>query len=218
MPASKIIRDIFVLISVLLCAFLVSLTPIKNWYLELSAILMIIYIVVRRYMAHIDIGAHNRGLIYSCIFAFIATYTVLSSGALQSPYFFLLYFLIFSLSILLDPIVSLTSSIAIMFLFAWHVSTYFSAESLMPLISLPFLVPFAVFLGKEHQELQEAERIKEESQSNTFLFLSVVIKGHLNSLHDIVMNFKGDHDLLSMSKILKRTRKLIDDFETQILH
>ena len=95
-------------------------------------------------------------------------------------------------------------------------TTSFSLESLMPLISLPFLVPFAVFLGKEHQDLLVTTQNKEVEESNTFLFLSVVIKGHLNSLHDIVMNFKGDHDLHAMSRILKRTRKLIDQFEEQI--
>ncbi|MBP9797829.1 hypothetical protein KBC70_01655 [Candidatus Woesebacteria bacterium] len=217
MPVSRTIAHIFVLIFVLTLAFLVSLTPIKNWYVEISAVLMIVYIVLRRLMAQSQLAAHHRGLIYASIFAFIATYTVLSSGALQSPYFFLVYFLIFSLSILLDPIVSLVTAIALMFLFAWHMSVDFSTASIMPLISLPFLVPFAVFLGKEHQDLVEVQRAKDEEKSNTFLFLSVVIKGHLNSLHDIVMNFKGDHDLLSMSKILKRTRKLIDDFEARNL-
>ncbi len=216
MPTSRSLLHIFVLIIVLSSAFIVSLTPIKNWYLEISAVLVLVYILVRRFLARSSIAYDIRGLIHASIFAFIAMYTVLSSGGLQSPYFFLLYFLIFSLSILLDPIVSLVTAIAVMFLFTWHISTSFSLESIVPLISLPFLVPFAVFLGREHQDLIATTYNKEEEESSTFLFLSVVIKGHLDSLHNIVMNFKGDHDLHAMSRILKRTRTLIDQFEDQI--
>lgn len=49
-----------------------------------------------------------------------------------------------------------------------------------------------------------------------FLFLSIVIKGHLDAVHDLVMNFRGDHDLSAMSRILKRTKRLIDQFEEEI--
>ena len=122
-------------------------------------------------MAHIDIGAHNRG---SYLFMHIRIYRNIYcpfKRRFAISIFFLLYFLIFSLSILLDPIVSLLHPLVIMFLFAWHVSTYFSVESLMPTYFSTFSCSvLPSFLGKEHQELQEAERIKEESQSNTFLF------------------------------------------------
>ena len=124
--------------------------------------------------------------------------------------------MIFALSILLDPIVSLVVSIAIMFLFTWHLSTTFKLEDVVPLISLPFLVPFAIFLGKEHQELMTVQKAQEKDTSNMFLFLSIVIKGHLDAVHDLVMNFRGDHDLSAMSRILKRTKRLIDQFEEEI--
>lgn len=216
MPSSRIALHICVLIFVLTAAFLVSLTPIKNYYLEISAVLVLGYIGVRRIVSSSAISPDLRGLIYASIFAFIAMYTVLSSGGLQSPYFFLLFFLIFALSILLDPIVSLVVSIAIMFLFTWHLSTTFKLEDVVPLISLPFLVPFAIFLGKEHQELMTVQKAQEKDTSNMFLFLSIVIKGHLDAVHDLVMNFRGDHDLSAMSRILKRTKRLIDQFEEEI--
>ncbi len=85
----------------------------------------------------------------------------------------------------------------------------------MPIISLAFITPFAMFLGQEKLEREKLKIKSEKTQENTFLFLSLLLKNHLRNIKEAAQNFVGDHQLDIIKKSVQRMEKLIEKFENQ---
>lgn len=90
-----------------------------------------------------------------------------------------------------------------------------SLKSLLPIFSLAFLTPFAMFMGQEFIESQKLETTLEEKQEETFLFLSLMLKNQIKSILYTIDNFMGDHDLHTIKKHVRNMEKLIEKFEKQ---
>ena len=88
-----------------------------------------------------------------------------------------------------------------------------SIQRLIPLFSLAFLTPFAMFMGKEHIKSQRLKAQSQKQKENTFLFLSLLLKNHLKNIKLAVDNFIGDNELGIIKKSVNRMEKLIDKFE-----
>ena len=86
----------------------------------------------------------------------------------------------------------------------------------MPIISLAFITPFAMFLGQEKIEGEKLKIKSEKTQENTFLFLSLLLKNHLKNIKEAAQNFVGDHQLEIIKKSVQRMEKLIEKFEESI--
>jgi hypothetical protein len=85
----------------------------------------------------------------------------------------------------------------------------------MPIISLAFITPFAMFLGQEKIEAEKLKVNSEKTKEETFLFLSLLLKNHLKNIKEAAQNFVGDHQLEIIKKSAARMEKLIEKFEEQ---
>lgn len=83
----------------------------------------------------------------------------------------------------------------------------------MPIFSLAFLTPFALFLGQEYIENQRSKVKSQKLQQDTFLFLSLLLKNHIKTIKSALENFMGDTQLEEIKKSAKKMEKLIEEFE-----
>lgn len=207
-----------VLIGAIGVSFLFSSTFFSQFDLQISAGLFIIFFIMRKVFG----GRIKSHLLESVIFTFVILLTINSTGGINSPFFFLLYFLMFSLSLLLEPIISITATVALMVFFMISLPAGQSIKSLIPLFSLAFLTPFALFMGQAYIESKNSKfEIRNlsskltQKQEETFLFLSLMLKNHLKSIKNAIDNFMGDHELHEIKKHVRNMESLIEKFEKE---
>ena len=207
---SKEIIHALILIFAIVLTFIFPKTNLANYDLQITAILFIILYSVKRFIVTKDI--YSR-LIESVVFTLIIMGIVNSTGGLTSPFFFLVYFLLFSLSLILEPIISITTTVTLIIFFLLNLPANQDFRTLMPIISLAFITPFAMFMGSEHIKIRQLADKSQKLQEETFLFLSLLIKNHLKNIKEALENFVGDHQLEIIKKSATRMEKLIEKFE-----
>jgi len=198
-----------VLIFAIILTFIYPKTDLVKYDLQISAGLFIFLYFAKKWITR---PSYTR-LIESVIFTLITLGIINSTGGINSPFFFLIYFLLFSLSLILEPIISITTTICLIVFFLLGMPSGQDFKTLLPIISLAFLTPFAMFMGQEHLESQK-EKIKgQKFKENTFMFLSLMIKNLAKNIRETADNFVGDHDLTTIKKTATRMEKLIEKYE-----
>lgn len=224
MPQKHVIIDSVVLVIAALTAFILYRFAGTSYDIEIVAALFILYIISRRFLPveYISFGTTSRQLFDAGIFTILVLQVILTTGGLSSHLFFLIYFLIFALGLLLEPVVSLTTALAIGLMFLADLSAGFSPQELIPLAALPLFVPFALLLGREYRKaLYQRRRFllekkKEQTvEEDALMFTSLIVRSHITKIEDLARNFRGDHDLDEIKKTARRLQKLIDKFERE---
>lgn len=209
---AKEIAHALILIFAVALTFIFPKTNLAQYNLQISAGLFILLYLTKNFIVSKNI--YSR-LIESVIFTLVIMGIVNSSGGLDSPFFFLIHFLLFSLSIILEPIIPITTTVTLIIFFLLNLPQGQNFNTLMPIISLAFITPFAMFLGQEKLESEKLKIKSEKTQENTFLFLSLLLKNHLKNIKEAAQNFVGDHQLEIIKKSVHRMEKLIEKFEDQ---
>jgi hypothetical protein len=207
---SKEIVHSLILISTIALTFLFPKTSLADYDLQIAAFLFIVLFAAKRFFIPRQTGSH---LLESVVFSLIVLGIVNTTGGPASPFFFLIYFLLFSLSLLLEPIISITTTLALIIFFLLSLPENQSLKNLLPIFSLAFMTPFALFLGQEYLQNEKLKIKNEKLQEDAFLFLSLMIKNHLKNIKGAVENFMGDHQLDIIKKSVHRMEKLIEKFE-----
>jgi len=206
---NKILHSVVLIITITL-AFLFPKTNLVNYDLQISALLFVVLFVSRRFF--IPQRSASK-LIESVIFTFVILLIVNTTGGAASPFFFLLFFLLFSLSLILEPIISIVATLTLVIFFLLSLPDSQNFQSLLPIFSLAFLTPFALFMGQEHIKYQKSKIKMQNLEENTFLFLSLMLKNHIKNIKIAVENFMGDHELETIKKNNQKMEQLIDKFE-----
>jgi len=209
---SKEIVHALILVVVIACSFILPKTGLVQYDLQISAGLFIILFLTKKFF--VPRAPYSR-LIESVIFTLITLSVINTTGGTESPFFFLIYFLLFSLSLLLEPIISLTTTITLIVFFLISLPGNQSFKQILPIISLAFLTPFAMFMGQEYIEAQNSKLKTQNWQKETFLFLSLILKNHLKNIKTAVENFIGDHQLHEIKTNVRKIEKLIEEFENK---
>lgn len=199
-----------VLIVTIVIGFVLPRTNLAQYDLQISAFLFIILFLAKKLFISKDSSSR---LIESVIFTLIIIGIVNTTGSVNSPFFFLIYFLLFSLSLLLEPLISVTSTITLIVFYLLSLPQGQDLKSFLPVISLAFITPFALFLGKEHVETEKLKSKNQKLQQDSLLFVSLMIKNHLKNIKNAVDNYVGDHELDTIKKAANKMEKLIDKFE-----
>lgn len=188
--------------------------------IEIVAGFFIIYILCKKFVPDKQQTYSSFQLLDALFFTLTLMTIVLTTGGLLSPFFFLVYFLLFALGLMLEPLISLTTALGIIAAFLPYLPVQAGLTQLAPLLALPFLVPFAVYMGNEHRkralQQQAYDSLSAEhtsKQQDALLFISTVVRGHIKSLLESVENFHGDHELNEIRTSARRLQKLIDKFE-----
>ncbi len=207
----EIIHSVLLIVAIAF-SFLFSRTPLADYDLQFSALLFMILFVVKNFMIP---KVPSSRLLESVVFTLVVLIIINSTGGVASPFFFLVYFLLFSLSLLLEPIISITATIALIVFFLLSLPQNQEIKNLIPIFSLAFLTPFALFMGQVYIEAQKSKAKIQKNQTDTFLFLSLMLKNHLKSVKSAVENFLGDQQLEEIKKNTRKMEKLIEEFEKQ---
>jgi len=209
---SKEIIHALILIFTIVLTFILPKTNLAQYDLQISAGLFIFLYLTKNFI--LSKNTYSR-LIESVVFTLIIMGIINSTGGLSSPFFFLIHFLLFSLSIILEPIISITTTVTLIVFFLLNLPPNQTFVTLMPIISLAFITPFAMFLGQEKIEAEKLKVNSEKTKEETFLFLSLLLKNHLKNIKEAAQNFVGDHQLEIIKKSAARMEKLIEKFEEQ---
>ncbi len=200
--------------------------PQLSFYtLQLIAVLIIIYLLKNLFSRNANLK-HSRNILNSLILTTIVLVLVFSTGGLNSSFFFLLYFLLFNISFLFEP--SLTMSFS--FILVVFLATHFQfSQDLIKLASLIFAAPLALFFGQQYlKNLAAQERIKifkrkwlenekalESEETNILLWLSLNLRNSIAEILEITANLLADLSHLSptqkksLKKIRRKAKKLL---------
>jgi len=209
----KEIVHVIILIFTIALGFLFPKSALAQYDIQIAASLFLFFFLVKKLALP---NSEPARLLESVIFTLIVLLIVNTTGATQSPFFFLIYFLLFSLSLLLEPVISMTTTLTLIVFFLFSLPKDQNFSILLPIFSLAFITPFALFLGKEYEENQKLKVKSQKSKEETFLFLSLILKNHLRNIQEATENFIGDHQLSMIKKQAEKIEKLIDKFEKSI--
>lgn len=162
-----------------------SLSPFN---LQATGTLILFYFVTRLVTGKTK-GAQNS--LDAIIFTTITFLIVITTGGVHSPVFFLLYFLLFALSLLFEPVQAIILSLLLIAIFGFDLSHNYNNLALINLITLFLTTPIAMIFGKKYlQTLEDLGKIKQlnqvisEEETDTLLWLSTKAKPTLISLLD----------------------------------
>jgi hypothetical protein len=209
----KEIIHALILIFTIALGFLFPKSALAQYDLQIAASLFIFFFIVKKFTLP---DSQPSRLLESVVFTLIVLLIVDTTGASQSPFFFLIYFLLFSLSLLLEPVISIITTLTLVIFFLLSLPPNQNLSSLLPIFSLAFITPFALFLGKEYEENQKLKVKSQQSKEETFLFLSLILKNHLKNIRQATEDFIGDHQLSVIKKQAEKMEKLIEKFEKSI--
>jgi len=209
---SKEIIHALILVFAIVLTFIFPKTNLAQYDLQITAGLFVILYLVKKFIVK---EASYSKLLESVIFTLVTMGIINSTGGLASPFFFLSYFLLFSLGLILEPVISITTTLTLVVFFLLGIPPNQDFKTLLPIISLAFLTPVAMYLGQERIEIQKAKVKNQNLQENTFLFLSLMLKNHLKNIKEAVENYVGDHELNIIRKSSDRMEKMIEKFEKQ---
>ncbi len=205
----EIVHSIILIITIIL-AYIYPKTNLVSYELQITAFLFIVLYLSRRFIIN---NTQSSRLIESVIFTFIIVSIIEATGSLKSSFFFLSYFLIFSLSLLLEPIIAVTTTLTLIIIYLLDLPVGQNFSEIIPIISLAFITPFALFLGQQYLKNEKLKAKNAAIKEDTLLFLTLVIKNHLKTIKEAVDNFLGDHQLEIIKKATIRIEKLIDKYE-----
>lgn len=187
-------------------AFLFPKSSIATYDLQIYALLFVVLFIGKR--------AFKTGkLLDSVIFTFVIFSLVNTTGGLDSPFFFLLYFLLFSITLFLEPVTSIPISLSAVIFYLLFFPQEQGLKPLLSIFSLVFLTPFALFMGREYEKNLTLKKESSQFQQDTYMMLSLMVKNHMQSIKDSVQNFVGDHQLKEIENSAKEVEKVIEKFE-----
>lgn len=205
---SELIHSIILIVCIML-AFIFPQTALAQYDVEIAAFLFILLFIVRK----LSLVSRRTRLFESVVFTLVILGVITTTGSLQSPYFFLVHFLLFSLTLLLEPIIPIIMTIALMIFFLFTIHGQATISQLLPIFSLALMTPFALILGNEYEETKRLKKSMSLQTENTFLFLSLMLKNHLREIKTTIDNFRGDSELSTIKRQVHNIEKLIDMFE-----
>lgn len=186
----KLILALFTsLLAVVLSLAIVSKFFIFKW--QILAILILTLFFKARSLFN---QKGEFGLLALLVFTVVILTLITSSGGVSSPLFFLVYFLLFSLSITVEPLVSLFLSVVLVVYFiltSLTLNSKLNLEQFISIFSLPLITPLAVYFGKTKQRLYSQQRQiadLKEKEVQTVIFLTTAFISHLRSIKTSINN------------------------------
>jgi len=229
-----LLHSLFLLLAVVVAFFWTNSPTLSLYTLQLIAIFILLFFANHFFFrrqkksdqkAKTLIPRFNLS-IDAIVFTMVVMLLVYSTGGLTSPLFFLVYFLMFGLALLFEPLVTISLATAIILLFLITPTTQEPLTEVLQLFSLILITPLALFFGSQYLKLLESEekikilrqegkileeQIKKE-ETDTLLWTSLNLKQGLSEILDEASNLLSDLAHLTINqkeKLLKiRTRVL----------
>ncbi len=188
-PSKDFLNTLFVAFTLTLTSAVVFFwvqSPLSTYNLQLTALLAILFLASQKFLGH-HLLAHPLNLV---IFSTVTLLLVSETGGLESPIFFVVYFLLFGTALLSSTPIVLTLTLLIMIFFS---PSLVSINAVIQLLSLLLITPLAIFFGRQYLQLldQQGEIIflkkanetnqknLAQQETNALLWLSLNLKNTL---------------------------------------
>jgi hypothetical protein len=222
-----LLHTLFLIIAVALAFFWTSNPSFSYYNLQLIAVFILFFFINQILARH---HRHKINLtIDTVIFTVITLLLVISTGGLTSPLFFLIYFLMFGLALLFEPLISVSLTAVIVLFFLFTPTKKEPLNELLQLFSLLLITPVALFFGKQYLKvLQDEEKIKileeegeiieeqmEKEETDILLFTCLELKKGLTEILDQTSHLLADLSHLTfnqkerLGKIRERATQLL---------
>ena len=213
----QILKHSLLLLSVVGLVFLWAVSPYHSFATQIIATLLALFVTKHLFRHHLT--TRQESLLDSLILTGLILVIVSATGGLASPVFFLIYFLLFALSLLLEPTIPLilSFSLIIFFLFTTAVS---KTSELLPLFSFPLITPLAVYFGRQHKAgvyqkhdiLHLKESVRRETEDVLF-WLTTTFSREMGKISETLEKFPNISNLQkpyleTIQKELARLKKL----------
>jgi hypothetical protein len=169
--------------SSLIFNYLFSLTPLTHFLPQIIAL----YALISFYF----LKTKNSQL-FQIFITSLASLIVFSTTGLNSPFFFLVYFLLFLLAFQNPPLISLSLSLILIFLLSQSLN---SLTSLIPLLSLLFITPLVWFISREYLENRSLSQSLQQEETDSLLWLDLKLKPQLHNITDLLSQVVSDPKL-----------------------
>lgn len=194
--------EIIWLLLTALISYIISLTPLATSTPQLIALVGIILTLAHRRWPQI--------IIY--LLSFIGHLIVFVSGGLNSPLFFLIYFLLFTIAFRHRPSVTLALALGDLVFLS---QTIISPTNLLPLVSILLIGPLAWLIGQQYLENLHLETTISADETDVFYWLNLKFKTGMLKILDTTS------DLLSspgLTHTQKEKVKFIKDSSRSLLN
>ena len=146
-----------------LTAYLISISSFANFIPQIIALVSIIFIFISLFKKYFSLH----------LIAFIIGLVVFYTDGLNSPFFFLIYFLLFTVAFQNPPSITLSLSLGLIILLSQSLN---SLQSLIPLGSLLLITPLSWFIGKQYLDKNKVDTDFSISETNVLMWLSLKFK------------------------------------------
>lgn len=150
----KVVLHTLILIAATFITFLwVSDEKLSYFSLQLSAILLLTLIFTHKILKPVTFH-----LVESTISTIVILLIVRATGGITSPLFFLNYFLLFELSLLLEPVIPILLSASFILFYFLTSESNISPLQWLALTAFPFMTPLAYFSGRIYQKEENQKK------------------------------------------------------------
>lgn len=203
MPVRNLWLSSFSILLGVYLAFLTSYSPLRDYSLQVSSFLILLTLLTRFILR---LHAEARRALETLTILSLSLILISLTGDLASPFFFILYLLLFGITLLGEPLLSvLTTFLLIPYFLLPHFVNHLdqlAVTDLIPLAGLPLTTPLALYFGLEHSEAHRqrqahlssesyAKQLEDQSQLlelDTKLWLTTSFHSHIRSLKQAVQN------------------------------
>lgn len=193
MPTKFLLHTTLLLSTVFGVYFWLSLPAMSIYTLQLVAVLVLLYLGSHALRKRMPSLFHKSSITLDItILTAMILLLVTETGALTSPFFFLVYFLLFGVAMLyeIEATLVLTGVLILFFLFLPGTDLTDFAH-LSELIALIMITPLAIFTGHQYESTIEEKRMHAllnshitKEETDTLIFLSLNLKKTLTQALD----------------------------------
>jgi len=213
-----LLHSLFLIAAVVLAFFWISHPLLSTYTLQLIAVFVLLFFL-NQFLARHRWGKINL-TIDAVVFTMVVMLLVSSTGGLTSPLFFLIYFLMFGLALLFEPLITLSLAAAMILFFLFTPTKQEPLTEALQLFSLLLITPLALFFGSQYLKLLESEEkikiLKEESEimeeqikteeTNVLLWTTLELKQGLTAILDEVSHLLSDVGHLTITQKERLTK------------
>lgn len=158
-----------------LLPFLWSLTSLTLYTPQLIALLSVI-------LTSSLVFKKSNPILFINLISSIICLIIFTTSGLNSPAFFLVYFLLFVIAFQNPPTTTLSFSLILVLLLSQSLD---SLNSLLPLLSLLFVTPVAYFVGRQYLETTRLTKAISSDETDVFLWFSLSFKTGIQNIMDL---------------------------------
>ena len=153
----RFVSPILAVIAVVV-AFLISISPLASYGLQIAALMIIIYVAVSFLIRKEILSTDIKVTLDILIFSMTISLLVFTTGGFSSPVFFLSYFLLFGIALFSSPITAtaITVTFALLFIVAPKADIWID---LLQIGSLLAIAPLSVLFGKQYLRVLEDKKM-----------------------------------------------------------